>query len=65
MQEEYWFSSKYHVNVECAIHIHAMLEIVLVREGVLQMTVSGKEYRIQAGEGNVAAHSVVHYLSQQ
>jgi len=51
MWDELWFSSRHHVNVECAVHIHAMLEIVLVRDGVLQMTVSGKEYSVQKGEG--------------
>lgn len=45
------FSVMRHVNVECETHIHAMLEIVLVLRGVLQMTVSGKPYEIREGEG--------------
>lgn len=51
MQGDPLFSSVRHVNVECAAHIHAALEVVLVREGVLEMTVSGNSYEICAGEG--------------
>ena len=40
-----------HVNVECGLHIHAAMEIVVVTEGILHMTVSGKNYSIPRGYG--------------
>lgn len=48
---QFLFSSERHVNVECVVHIHAAMEIVLVTEGTLHMTVSGKDYDISAGHG--------------
>lgn len=45
------FSSERHIDVECVVHIHATMEIVLVTEGVLQMTVDGKEYDIPKDHG--------------
>lgn len=49
--QEFLFASERHVNVECVVHIHATMEIILVNEGTLHMTVSGKEYDICAGQG--------------
>lgn len=45
------FSSAKHTNVECVMHIHITMEIVLVTDGELNMTVSGKEYEIPKGYG--------------
>lgn len=45
------FSSERHIDVECVVHIHATMEIVLVNEGILQMTVGNKEYDIPKGHG--------------
>ena len=45
------FASERHVDVECVLHMHLTLEIVLVTEGVLDMRVGDKEYHIVAGEG--------------
>ena len=43
--------SERHENVECVTHIHATMEIVLVTEGCLHMTVGNGEYDIPQGCG--------------
>ena len=45
------FSSIKHTDVECCTHIHMTMEIVLVTEGELNMTINGKEYIIPKGYG--------------
>ena len=47
----YIFTSERHIDVECVVHIHASMEIVLVTEGTLKMTVDKKEYDIEKGHG--------------
>ncbi|MBQ3016820.1 MAG: helix-turn-helix domain-containing protein [Clostridia bacterium] len=54
------FQSKRHTDVECITHLHAHLEIVLVTEGVLDMTISGKSYKIPAGCGTFIAQFEPH-----
>lgn len=49
-----------HVNVECRLHVHASMEIVLVLDGVLQMTVSGTQYTIREGQGIFVAPFEAH-----
>lgn len=45
------FSSARHKNVECILHMHATMEIVIVTEGTLEMTVNAKKYAIPKGCG--------------
>ena len=45
------FVSKRHTDIECVNHIHPSMEIVIVTEGTLHMTIGGKEYDINAGIG--------------
>ena len=45
------FASAKHTNVECINHINITMEIVLVDEGTLNMTIGGKEYSIPSGCG--------------
>ena len=47
----YIFLSERHIDVECVVHIHATMEIVIVNEGTLTMTVGGNEYDIPRGCG--------------
>ncbi len=42
----YNFSSEYHKNVECPAHIHYETELVIVKKGVLHMTVGTVLYEI-------------------
>lgn len=45
------FSSDRHTDVECVVHIHATMEIVIVNKGTLTMTADGIEYDIPEGHG--------------
>lgn len=45
------FSSDRHIDVECVVHIHASMEIVIVNNGTLTMTADGIEYNIPEGHG--------------
>ena len=45
------FVSEKHIDVECVTHIHITMEIVIVTQGTLQMTISGKQYDITEGFG--------------
>lgn len=45
------FSSARHTDVECVTHIHITMEIVLVTNGVLHMTIGGTDYDICEGYG--------------
>ena len=45
------FSSIKHTDVECLMHIHMTMEIVIVTSGELNMTINGNEYTIPAGYG--------------
>ena len=45
------FSSDRHTDVECVVHIHATMEIVIVNQGTLTMTADGIEYDIPEGHG--------------
>ena len=45
------FSSNRHIDVECVVHIHATMEIVIVNKGTLTMTADGKKYDIPEGHG--------------
>lgn len=47
----YIFSSERHIDVECVVHIHATMEIVMVNRGMLTMTVDGIVYDISEGYG--------------
>ena len=47
----YVFLSERHIDVECIVHIHATMEIVIVNKGTLTMTVDTKEYDIPEGHG--------------
>lgn len=47
----YLFSSARHLGVQCPAHLHNTMEIVLVTQGTLNMTVSGREYDIPEGYG--------------
>jgi AraC-like DNA-binding protein len=47
----YVFSSDRHTDVECVVHIHATMEIVIVTQGTLTMTADGIEYNIPEGHG--------------
>lgn len=47
----YIFSSDRHIDVECVVHIHATMEIVIVNKGTLTMTADGIEYDISEGHG--------------
>lgn len=48
---DYLFFSAKHTDVECVTHIHITMEIVLVTDGVLNMTVNNKEYAVPQGYG--------------
>lgn len=48
---EFLFSSTRHSGVKWPAHLHNTMEIVLVTEGTLRMTVSKKEYDIPEGYG--------------
>ena len=50
-QASFVFLSERHIDVECVVHIHATMEIVIVNEGTLTMTVGGSEYDIPRGCG--------------
>ena len=50
-QIPYIFLSERHIDVECVVHIHATMEIVIVNKGTLTMTADGKEYDIPEGHG--------------
>lgn len=45
------FASERHKNVECILHMHATMEIVIVTEGTLEMTVNSRKYTISKGFG--------------
>ena len=47
----YIFLSDRHIDVECVVHIHATMEIVIVNKGILTMTVDGIPYDIPKGHG--------------
>ncbi|MBQ9086897.1 MAG: helix-turn-helix transcriptional regulator [Clostridia bacterium] len=49
------FASAKHTDVECVTHIHITMEIVLVTDGELHMTIGGKEYSIPKGYGTFIA----------
>ena len=65
----YLFASARHEDVDCINHIHVNMEIVLVTEGTLHMTVGGKAYAIKEGYGvfipPLVAHSFSSYQSNQ
>ena len=42
----YIFLSERHIDVECVVHIHTTMEIVIVNKGTLTMTADGKKYDI-------------------
>ena len=46
-----FLQSERHVNVECPLHLHSTMELVLVTEGTLHMTVAKDEYDISAKQG--------------
>lgn len=48
---DFLFSSAKHIDVECVTHIHITMEIVLVTDGILNMTINNKEYAIPEGYG--------------
>ncbi len=48
---QYLFASARHTNVQCATHMHVTMEIVMVTHGCLTMTIDGKSYHIQQGQG--------------
>ena len=45
------FASARHKNVECILHMHATMEIVIVTDGQLEMTVNFQKYTIPKGFG--------------
>lgn len=45
------FWSERHMDVECSMHLHPEMEIILVTQGTLHMTIQGKEYDIPMGKG--------------
>ena len=45
------FASARHINVECSTHMHANMEIIIVNNGRLKMTVRGADYSINKGYG--------------
>ena len=55
------FASARHINVECNSHMHDNMEIIIVNEGILCMTVGGINYSVPRGHGvfvpPFAAHS--------
>ena len=57
------FASARHENVECAMHVHATMEIVLVTEGCLEMTVADRKYEIEEGQGVFIPPFVRHCFS--
>lgn len=40
-----------HWNVECPAHVHYCMEIILVTQGTLQVTINEQEYAVSQGEG--------------
>jgi AraC-like DNA-binding protein len=59
----YCLVSERHVNVECATHIHITMEIVLVTDGVLHMTVGHREYDVPRGCGVLVSSLEPHAFS--
>lgn len=57
------FSSAKHTNVECPLHIHSKMEIILVSDGVLNMNVSGINYEISACEAIFVPPFIPHSFS--
>lgn len=47
----YLFSSMRHANVNCPMHLHNTMEIVLVMQGTLHMGIGSKTWDIHKGEG--------------
>lgn len=54
------FASARHIDVNCVTHIHVTMEIVLVTDGTLNMTISGKDYEIPKGYGAFIAPLELH-----
>ena len=45
------FASARHKSIECVLHMHATMEIIIVTDGALKMTVGGADYSISKGYG--------------
>jgi len=45
------FASAIHRNVECVLHMHATMEIIIVTDGALQMKVGRTDYSVPKGSG--------------
>lgn len=56
----YIFMSERHENVNCDMHMHSSPEIILVSEGVLNMSVRGINYEIHKGEAVFVAPCEAH-----
>lgn len=56
----YSCASARHRDVNCVPHLHHSMEVILVNEGTLNMTVSSREYQIPAGSGIFVPSFEVH-----
>lgn len=54
------FLSERHTDVECIPHLHGNMEIVLVNEGILEMTIDDEPCTIRAGEAAVVCAYELH-----
>ena len=59
----YSFASVRHRNVTCIPHLHHSMEIIIVTEGTLNMTVGNQEYTIPKGFGVFVPPFEVHAFS--
>ena len=59
----YSFASVRHRDVTCIPHLHHSMEIILVTEGTLNMTVGNREYAIPEGFGVLVPPFEVHAFS--
>ena len=46
---KYLFASARHTDVVCPRHLHISMEVILVTEGVLHVTIGSREYRVPRG----------------
>ena len=54
------FISERHVDVECIPHLHSAMEIILVSEGVLEMTIDEQRCTLHAGEAAIVCAYELH-----
>lgn len=57
------FKSDRHIDVNCPLHLHGFMEIILVLEGTLNMSVGNENYSISKGSGIFVPPFIPHSFS--